>query len=209
LVLSSCGSGKKGGQEEGVIEFETKGVDTEHPLYGFMPSSAVLKFKHEKFIIEMSTMGLFNTSIIGNTKEKTLAQTIKYMNVREACIEEGKDIDIENSDYPLKFEETDETKEIIGFECYKVKVTKVKEPNVSFDIWYTKDLGMENCNALTPYAPIKGVLINYRIKKMGMEMDFLAKSYKSEQIADNVFEVPASMKIVSKEHMTKFFNDLQ
>lgn len=209
LCFTQCDSKLTGGKEEGIIEFETKGVDETHPLYGFMPSSATLKFKHEKFVIEMSTMGVFNTSIIGDSKEKTLAQTIKFMNVKQACIEEEEDIKLENLDYPLKLEETDETKEIIGLKCYKVKASKVNEPDISWDVWYTKDLGMEDCNSLTPYAPLKGVLINYRIKKMGMEMDFIAKSYKHIEVADNNFDVPASMKIVSKEEMAKFFKDLQ
>jgi hypothetical protein len=75
-------------------------------------------------------------------------------------------------------------------------------------VWYTKALGMEDCNALTPYAPLKGVLMDYRIKKMGLEMHFMAKSFKSTEIADNTFEIPASMKIVSKEEMAKFFAKL-
>ena len=78
-----------------------------------------------------------------------------------------------------------------------------------FDVWYTKELGMEEINALTPYAQVKGVLLDYRIKKMGMELHFLAKSYKNIQIPDNAFEIPAAMKIVSKEEMEKFIQNLQ
>ena len=207
--LSSCDSEKKSTKDEGIIEFDTKAVDEKHPLYGFAPATATLKFKGDKFLIEMSTMGMFNTSIIGNNQTKTLAQTIKFMNVKQACIETEQDLIVDNQDYELKIEEIDETKEIIGLKCYKLKVTKVNEPNVKFDAWYTKDLGMANSNALTPYAKVKGVLIDYRIKKMGMEMHFKAKSYQHVEVPDNVFEVPASMKIVSKEEMAKFFEDLQ
>jgi hypothetical protein len=70
-------------------------------------------------------------------------------------------------------------------------------------------LGVENSNNLTPYAQVKGVLIDYRIKKMGIEMHFMAKSYQHVEVPDANFEVPASMKIVSKEEMAKFFADLQ
>jgi len=207
--LPSCKSEDEAGDEEGIIEFNTFALDETHPLYGFAPASATLKFKKEKFVIEMSTMGMFNTSIIGDNKSKTLAQTIKFMNIRQACVENEKDLMLENQDYELKIEETKESKEIIGLKCYKLKVNKVKEPNVVFDAWYTKELGMENCNALTPYAKVKGVLIDYRIKKMGMEMHFEAKSYHKTKVPDNTFEIPASMKIVSKEEMEKFFQDLQ
>lgn len=210
FLFTACDADKKSGaREEGMIEFDTRAVDESHPLYGFAPSSATLKFKEDRFIIEMSTMGMFNTSIIGDAKAKTLAQTIKFMNIKQACIEHEKDLAADNADFALKIEETNESKDIIGLKAHKIRVTKVNEPKVTFDAWYTKDLGMENCNSLTPYASVKGVLLDYRVKKMGMEMHFLAKSYKSMEIPDNTFDIPASMKIVSKEEMAKFFADLQ
>ncbi len=209
IHFSSCQSEDEAGEEEGIIEFNTFALDETHPLYGFAPASATLKFKKEKFVIEMSTMGMFNTSIIGDNKSKTLAQTIKFMNIRQACVENENDLILENRDYELKIEETKESKEIIGLKCHKLKVSKVNEPNVVFDVWYTKELGMENCNALTPYAKVKGVLIDYRIKKMGMEMHFEGKSYHKTKVPDHAFDIPASMKIVSKEEMEKFFLDLQ
>jgi len=210
LFLFSCDSNTKfGGKEEGVIEFETKGVDETHPLYGFAPSSAVMKFKDDKFAIEMSTMGMFNTSIIGDTKNKTMAQTVKFLDIKQACIEREAEILEDNLNYPLKIEETGETKKIIGLKCRKIKVTKLNEPGVTFDAWYTKELGMEDCNNLTPYAAVKGILIDYRIERMGMELHFTAKSYKNIEVPENTFDIPASMKIVSKAEMQKFINNLQ
>lgn len=210
LLFNACGGGEAGGSKnEGLIEFDTKGVDPTHPLYGFAPSSATFKFKDDKFIIEMSTMGMFNTSVIVNNKAKTIAQTVKFLDIKQACIENEQDLAEDNADYLLKIEETKESKEIAGFKCYKARVTKVNEPNVKFDVWYTKELGTENVNVLTPYASIKGVLMDYRVKKMGMELHFVAKSYKSIQIPDNAFEIPASMKIVPKTEMEKFINNLQ
>lgn len=205
LLFISCGSNSKGGSDEGIIEFETKGVDEKHPLYGLAPSTATLKFKGDKFAIEMSTMGMFNTAIIGDAKAKTITQTVKFLDIKQACIQNENDIKTDNLDYALKLEETGETKKIIGFKCFKVKATKINEPNVSFDVWYTKDLAMENCNSLTPYAQLKGVLIDYRIKKLGLEMHFAAKHYEQTAVPDNTFEIPPSMKIISQEEMAKFF----
>lgn len=209
-LFSSCGTGGEAGKNsEGIIEFDTKAVDETHPLYGFAPSNATLKFNGPKFVIEMSTMGLFNTAIIGDIKTKTLIQTIKFMNIKQACIEHEQDLIEDNQSYRINIVETKETKEIAGLKCYKLLVNKVDDPSVKFDAWYTKELGLEDCNALTPYASVKGMLMDYRIKKMGMEMHFKAKSYDKVKVAESEFEVPASMKIVSKEEMTKFFEDLQ
>jgi hypothetical protein len=210
FLAGSCDrSGDSASDKEGVIEFQTRALDETHPLYGFAPDKATLKFKEHRFSLEMSTMGMFNMSIIGNTDDTTMAQTIKFMNIKQACIQNAKDLENENRDFELNIEETKETKKMLGFTCYKLKVTKIKEPDQKFDAWYTKDLGMENSNALTPYAKVKGILLDYRIKKWGIEMQFLAKSYKNEVVPDNTFEIPSTMKMVTREEMNKFFEDLQ
>lgn len=209
ITLNGCDqSNKRGGDEEGIIEFDSEAIDKKHPLYELAPGSATLKFKKEKFVIEMSAMGVFNTAIIANYDTKTLTQTVKFLNINQACVENENDLKLENADYRLKIEETDETKDIIGFKCYKAKVTKIDEPSVTFDVWYTKDLGMENSNALTPYAQIKGILLDYRIKRMGLELHLVAKSFSNVQVPDKDFELPVGVKMVSKEEMEKFFANL-
>ncbi|HOZ88104.1 MAG TPA: hypothetical protein PL029_10110 [Bacteroidia bacterium] len=209
FCLSCSNEVKTANKDEGVIDFDTKAVDVNNPLYSLAPSSAVLKFKKEKFAIEMNSFGMFKTAIIGNSKEKTLAQTVKFMDVKQVCIEDEKAVREGNKDFELKIEETSETKKIIGLNCYKAKVTKLSNPATSFDVWYTKDLGMEDCNSLTPYSQLKGVLIDYRVKKMGLEMHFLAKSFKNVAVEDNTFEISPGMKIVSAEEMARFFSSLQ
>lgn len=210
LIFTCCGQPKTTeNKEEGVIDFDTRAVDKENPLYGLAPSSAVLKFKGEKFAIEMNAFGMFKTAIIGDSKAKTLAQTINFMDVKQACIENEQEVKEDNKDFELKIEETTETKKIIGLNCYKAKVTRVSDPGNSFDVWYTKDLGMADCNSLTPYSQLKGVLIDYRVKKMGLEMHFLATSFKNVEVNDNTFEIEPSMKIVSRDEMSKFFAGLQ
>ena len=134
---------------------------------------------------------------------------VKFMDVKQACIETEKDIEQENATYRLKFEETKDSKIISGYKCTRVKVTKVDDPSVTFDAYYTKEMGMETVNSLSPYAGVKGMLMQYRLKKMGLEMQFTARCVKKADIPDNTFEVPAYFKIVSREEMKKFFDGLQ
>ena len=72
----------------------------------------------------------------------------------------------------------------------------------------TRELGNEQTNALTPYAKLKGMLLDYRLEKFGIELHFKAKSYKNIKVPDQTFEIPASMKIVSPEEMESFFANL-
>ena len=208
LLLFQCGSKeRKISDEEGIIEFSANAVDEKHPLFGLAPNSATLKYKKEKFALEMSSMGMFKTTIIGDTKSKTVTQTVKFLDIKQAYVEGEKDIIADNLNYPIKIEETQETKEIIGLKSHKIKVTMANDPNVSFDAWYTKDLGMPECNSLNPYALVKGVLLDYRVKKMGLEMHFVAKSLKTVEVPESSFEVHSSMKVVNKAEMAKVFSN--
>lgn len=207
VFLLSCGPSDKAGEEEGIIEFAANAIDEKHPLFGLAPSSATLKYKKEKFALEMSSMGMFHTSIIGDIDAKTITQTVKFLDLKQACIETEKDIINENNAFALKIEETKETKEIIGLKSYKIKVTMVHDTSITFDAWYTKDLGMEDCNSLNPYAQVKGVLLDYRVKKMGMEMRFVATSHKKDLVPEKTFEIPSHMKIVDKVTMAKNFTN--
>jgi hypothetical protein len=209
LGLTFCNVKNDKVLDEGIIEFDTKVVDDNHPLAGLAPSSATLKFKKDKFIMEMSTMGMFNTMFICDLTNKSLTQMVKFMDVKQACIENEKDIEQENKGYQLLVEETKETKEIAGYKCHKVKVSLATDPSVIFDAYYTTEMGVGNVNALSPYYAVKGMLMQYRLKKMGLEMQFTAHTVKKAEVPDNTFEVPAYFKIVSKEDMQKFFAGLQ
>ena len=209
LFLAFCSPSKDKVIDEGIIEYDSKVVDESHPLAGLAPSSATLKFKKDKFLMEMSTMGMFNTFFVCDLKTKTLTQMVKFMDVKQACIEDENAIKKENASFPIKIEETNETKEIAGYTCTKIKVTKLTEPQTVFEAYYTKDMGMEAVNALSPYAGVKGMLMQYRLRKMGLEMQFTARSVKKADIPESTFEVPAYFKIVSQDEMKKFFDGLQ
>ena len=192
-----------------LIEYNAEVVDQNHPMAGLAPSTATVKFKKNKVQLEMSTMGIFNTTFISNPAQKTLTQMVKFMDLKNACIQRECDLVDENKNYELNFVETKEIKKIAGYNCKKVKVDMVNNPGVSFDVYYTTELGMDSINNIGPYKKIKGMLMQYRLKKLGLEMCFTATSVKKEEIKEDVFEVPAYYKIVTRTEMEKLFADLQ
>jgi hypothetical protein len=209
VILSACGGGEKActSKSEGVIEFDTKAVDENHPMASLAPSSATLKYKDENFVMEMSSFG-FNTSIFGNLENKTMTQTVKFLDLKQACVEKEQDIKDENDEFKLKITETKETKQIAGLKCYKLKVSLVDSPQVTFDAYYTKDLGEGDFNKLTPYAQVKGMLMDYRAKRMGMEMHFKATEVKKIVVEDESFEIPKDINYVSKATIRKTCNPM-
>lgn len=206
----SCGGSHKSENAftEGIVEYKADVINTTHPLASFAPSTATVKLKNDKWVLEMSTMGIFNMFFTCNLANNTLVQMIKYMDIKNACIENDSMLAEENSKYKLTFKETKETKVIAGFKCKKVIATKVSDPSVVFDIYYTEDIGPENGNALTPYKEIKGMPMDYRIMRLGLEMHFVATSAKSEEIKDVDFDIPSYYKILTRPEFDKEFNRL-
>lgn len=209
LNFAYCSSSKEKVTDEGVIEYDTKAVDEKHPWAGMAPSKATLRFKKNKFIMEMSTMGMFNTMFVADLDAKTITQMVKFLDIKQAHIETEKDIISDNGQYRLKMEETQDTKLIAGYKCHKVNISMVGDPAVKFEAWYTKEMDMPNVNELSPYKGIKGMLMQYRLKRMGLEMQFTVREVKKEEVSDNTFEVPAYFKIVGKEEIEKIFSSLQ
>ena len=56
---------------------------------------------------------------------------------------------------------------------------------------------------------IDGVLMEYQLKKFGLEMRFTAKMVKPEEIEDSTFELPADYKPISQQEMNELFEGLQ
>lgn len=211
MMLVSCSGSKKSENAltEGVIEYNAEVVDQSHPMAGLAPGSATVKFKDNRLQVEMSTMGIFNTIFISDPGKKTLTQMVKFMDIKNACIQTEADLIQENKDYELKLEEVKGTKTIAGYKCNKVKATYMNNPSESFDVYYTTDLGLDSINNIGPYKQLKGMLMQYRLKKLGLEMCFTATAVKGEEIKDDVFEVPAFYKIVTRPEMEKLFEDIQ
>jgi peptide-N-glycosidase F-like protein len=209
FFASSCKYANPKYIKEGIIDYDVKPVDESNPMAGLAPGKMTVKFKDNMIAAEMSTMGVFTTTFIFNPVKKTLTQLVKVFDVKQACIDDEKTIAEENKTYQLAFEETDEKKEIAGYKCKKMIATMADDPSNKFDVWYTEELNINNPNANTPYDKIKGMLMQYRLKKFGLELEFTAKGVEKEKISNDEFELPAYYKVISKKEMDEFFKSIQ
>jgi GLPGLI family protein len=209
FFASSCKYANPKYINEGVIVYDAKPVDESNPMAGLAPGKMTVKFKDNKLAAEMSTMGVFTTTFIFNPAKKTLTQLVKVFDVKQACIDDEKSIAEENKKYELNFEETNDKKEIAGYTCKKAIATMADDPSVKFDVYYTEELNISNPNAHTPYSKLNGMLMQYRLKKFGLELEFIAKGVEKEKIANEEFELPAYYKVISKQEMDEFFKSIQ
>lgn len=211
MFLTSCNGVEttKSSLVEGSIDYNVEVINLDHPMAGMAPGSATVKFKNNKLQVEMSAMGIFTTIFISDPDRHTLTQMVSFMDIKSACVQNEKDLNKEFKSYELNFEETDETKEIAGYKCKKMVVNFIGNPKEVFDVYYTEELGLEALNHIGPYHKIKGMLMEYRIKKFGLELRLTATSVKKEVIKDEVFEVPSYFKMVTPAEMLSLFEDLQ
>ena len=129
--------------------------------------------------------------------------------MKNACIENEVEMKKSNDLYKLNFKSSKETKEIAGYHCKKMTATRADDPSIVFDVYYTEELDIKNATFYTPYCSIKGMLMQYRMEKFGLEMIFTATKVKKESIPDNVFDLPGFYKMISKKEMDEFFKSIQ
>ncbi len=210
LLISSCGNSDEKFISEGVIEYTAKAVDEANPMASLAPNKMTISFKNNKSCAEMSAgMGLFSTSFISDPETKTLTQLVKLLNKKFSLVQHEKDIIEENKAYPLEIIPEKETKIIVGYKCKKAHVKLNDEYGTEFDIYYTNDLDIKNSNFANPYHAVDGVLMEYQMKKFGLEMRFTAISVKNQDVDDAIFELPADYKRISQQEMNDLFLGLQ
>lgn len=210
LVISSCGDAGGKVADEGTIEFTASVVDQANPMAGLAPSKMIIKFKNNKSCAEMSAgMGLFSTSFISDPEKKTLTQLVKLLNKKLSLVLNAEQIAKENAAYKFDLTPLPGVKTIAGYKCQSAHVKMHDDFETEFDIFYTNELKIENPNFANPFHMIDGVLMEYQMKKFGLEMKFTAKTVKKEDIDDSTFELPADYKAVSAEEMNTLFEQLQ
>jgi hypothetical protein len=210
LILASCGNTDEKFISEGVIEYEAKVVDEANPMASLAPNKMTIKFKNNYSAAEMSAgMGLFTTSFISNPEKKNLTQLVKLLNKKFSLVQNEKEIKTENGLYAMEIIPTKETKIIAGYNCTKAHVKLKDEYATEFDIFYTNELDIKNPNFTNPYNMVDGVLMEYQMKKFGLEMKFTAKLVKPESIDDAIFELPTDYKAISQQEMNELFEGLQ
>lgn len=212
LLGFSCGDPVKQDVRisEGVITYDAELVDVNSPMADMAPSKMVINFKGNKTTVEMSAgMGLLTMSFISDPDLQTFSTVVKFMGDRTATVQNAEEIQKENELFNIEIIPSQQTKMIAGYKCKKARVHyKGGDPH-DYDIYYTDEINIKNSNFTNPYYKMEGVLMEYRIKKFGLEMQFVANSVAKEPVDDAVFQIPKDSKIVTVEQMSELFNGLQ
>lgn len=107
----------------------------------------------------------------------------------------------------MEITETDELKMIAGFECRKA-IIRLPATNKTFNIYYTDQITLKHPNATNPYRKIKGVLMEFELKLMHLNMRFTAESFHTLDSAILEPRFSESSRQVTRSQMTQILNRL-
>ncbi|MFY9308786.1 MAG: hypothetical protein WAQ28_06990 [Bacteroidia bacterium] len=191
---------ESGGISEGIIVFDATPLDPEHPFASYAPSKMTVKFKNNRYSAYMSAgMGALTASFISDNEKQTFTQVVRLFTDNYVVILNKDDLKKENEKFDFEIKPTNETKMIAGYKCKKAIVNVKGEEPVQYDIYYTNEIDIKNSNFSNPYYKLDGVLMEYRMKKFDLEMQFTATSVTKEAVDDAIFEVPDQCEQISQE----------
>ncbi|HXC03192.1 MAG TPA: hypothetical protein VNZ86_00495, partial [Bacteroidia bacterium] len=64
-------------------------------------------------------------------------------------------------------------------------------------------------NWSNPYHEIDGVLMEYQLKRYGLELRFNAVSVSKASIDESIFTLPSEYKLISRAEMASKFSDFK
>lgn len=213
VLWLSCGNPAKEDTRisEGTITYDAELVDSSSPIADMAPSKMTVKFKNNKTVVQMSAgMGFLTLSFISDPETKTFTQMLKLTGSPWKVVTQNmEELQKENELFNLEVIPSNQTKMIAGYSCKKARVHYKGGDPADYDIYYTNDLNIKNSNFANPYFKLEGVLMEYRIKKAGLEMHFVATSVAKEEVEDANFEIPLDHKVVTLQEMNDIFLNLQ
>lgn len=213
VLWLSCGNPPKKDSRisEGTITYDADLVDSGSPVADMAPSKMTVKFKNNKTVVQMSAgMGFLTLAFISDPETKTFIQMLKLTGSPWKVVTQNmEELQKENELFNLEVIPSNQTKMIAGYNCKKARVHYKGGDPADYDIYYTNDLNIKNSNFANPFFKLDGVLLEYRIKKAGLEMHFVATSVTKEVVEDANFEIPLDHKVITMQEMNDIFLNLQ
>lgn len=209
LSFFSCKNLTTGKIEEGTIEYDISypfpnetSISTE-----LMPSTMVFQFKDGYTLSTISaSMGVFNTYIITDRSQKKLTQGLKIMGKKYKVEFDQKQIDEMIALEPnMKIQLTNDSKMIAGYSCKKAICTFPDTTLPSLEIFYTNDIKQEKPNWYSTYKEIDGVLMEFYIKRYGIQMKLTAKNVLKDPVESSIFKLEGDYKSISVAEMDSYF----
>jgi GLPGLI family protein len=153
-------------------------------------------------------MGALKTIVLTDFEKQNIIQTLNLLGKKYKVEFDKADIDsMNNAETAVKMDITDEVKKIAGYDCYKVKCS-TKDSNgalINYEVYYTKSIKAPHVNWFSMYKNIDGMLMEYRVKRYGITMNFKAKTVSPDGADDSAFQLEGEYKDIPAAEMDGYF----
>jgi len=204
-LLQACSGIFKKDIKEGVIEYKAEATDTKDRASITVPDKMTVKFKNDYSAAELEAgFGLARMKFISDPVKKQFLSQVFFFEKKQSVMnmDEIKKTNYYLPDYDVEY--GDLTKEIAGYTCKNATI-KFKDGSPSYDVWYTKDINIKNPNWSNAYYKIDGVLLDYKLKKYGLELHFTATSVSEASIDQSYFVITKDYDMVRNSELEKMF----
>lgn len=207
LFLQNCSEGIFNQKlKEGIIEYKAEPVNAKESMAMWAPDNMEVKFKDGMWTANLEAgMGAMRMDFIANPNKQQFISLVSFLGKFYSVMEQP-EIDSTNyylPDYDVTY--PGEKKVIAGYDCEKA-VLNFKDNSPSMEVWFTKEIQIANPNWANAYYKIDGVLMDYNLRKFGLELHFTATSVSEAQIDASVFEVPSDYKLKPNEDIEKMMS---
>jgi GLPGLI family protein len=214
IAFTSC-SIFQGGDDsfQGVITYsiDYEG-DIDEATLAQSPTQVVEYYKGTKVRKDQETAMYSIGVITDNSQDSTSEGSIVLMDIpmmgeKIAMRQSKEDMDKAKAEMgdeqKPEYNETTETKEILGYTCKKVDVTIGED---TFPVYYTTEIKVAaNPNTSGQYSEIDGVILEYTTAQQGMIMHFIATEVKKQKLSNEIFSIPEDYTEKTAEEMQSLF----
>lgn len=186
---------------EGVIEYKAKAVNASSAVAMMAPDKMIVKFRNGYSLAELEAgMGAMRITFLSDPNKKTFTSMVSFLDKSAAQV--GRQNLATNNHYLPEYSvtHTSEKKQIAGYNCQKA-ILKFKDGSPDTEVWFTNEIKIDDPNWSNAYYKVGGVLMDYKLKKFGLELHFTAASVKPAIIDSTVFSVPPEYKMVSPDDL--------
>lgn len=181
--------------KEGIIEYKAEPVNAKESMAMWAPDNMEVKFKDNMWSANLEAgMGAMRMDFISDPNKKEFISLVSFLGKFYSIMKDA-ELDSTNKylpDYDVTY--PGDKKVIAGYDCEKAVLT-FKDGSPSMEVWFTKGIEIENPNWANCYYKVDGVLMDYNLRKFGLELHFTATSVSEATIDASVFEIPSDYKL--------------
>jgi hypothetical protein len=196
---------------EGEIKYQIQYLDDEqiNSLIPLLPNEVTTSFKNNssRTIIE-GLFGTFKLIYVINESSKsnlTLLQILDKKYVYPSGMDEMAFGYKEMK--KVKIQYTNKLKKIAGYKCKHAKAIFENGIMDTIDIYYTNDIALFNANLNNPFKEINGVLMEFSVNLVDINMKFTAKKVIDKKIDDKLFILPKGFVKISENKMHELISN--